>query len=148
MKTDHSYGVVPVRLRQGPSGPRREFLLVRHRYGGHWAFPKGHAEMGETSLQAAKRELAEETGLTLVALRGSPAFEERYLTVKRGQTLDKTVTYYLGDVLADQPVVVQAEEVSDFAWLPFDDALARMTYPASQALLREAQAFLKLEDRH
>lgn len=142
MKTDHSYGVIPVRVRQGPSGMRREFLLIRHKFGGHWAFPKGHADAGETSLQAAKRELAEETGLTLVALRGSPAFEERYLTVKRGQKLDKTVTYYLGDVLADQPVVVQAEEVSEFAWLSFDAALARMTYPASQALLREAQVFL------
>lgn len=147
MKTDHSYGVIPVRLRQSPSGPQREFLLVRHRSGGHWAFPKGHAEAGETSLQAAKRELAEETGLTLVALRGSPAFEERYLTVKRGESFDKTVTYYLGDVLTDQPVVVQAEEVSDYAWLPFDAALARITYPASQALLREVGSFLAGQGR-
>ncbi len=139
MLTDHSYGVIPTRLRAGV----REFLLVRHKSGGHWAFPKGHAEQGETPIQSAKRELAEETGLTHVALAAFPAFEEHYASIKKGVTYDKTVTYYVGEVLIDQPVVVQESEVSDYEWLAFEQALARITYPASQALLREVGAHLK-----
>jgi len=138
MLTDHSYGVVPIRYRSGV----REFLLVQHKHGAHWAFPKGHAEAGETPIQSAKRELVEETGLIHVALRASPAFEESYYSIKKGVTYDKTVTYYMGDVLIDEKVVVQAAEVSDYAWLPFEKAVKRITYPASQELLLEVQAFL------
>lgn len=138
MKTDHSYGVVPIRIRNG----KREFLLIRHKSGGHWAFPKGHAEEGETPVQSARRELAEETGMRHVALRASPAFEESYYTQKKGQWVDKTVTYYLGDALIDETIRVQAAEVSDYAWLPYDKALKRITYPASRELIQEVWAFL------
>ena len=137
MQTDHSFGVVPIRIRGG----KREFLLIQH-LAGHWAFPKGHAEAGETPLQSAKRELTEETGLGHVALRGSPAFEERYITVKRGVSLDKTVTYYIGDVLVDEPVAVQEAEVRDYAWLAEADAMARITYLGCRGVLSEVAAFL------
>jgi bis(5'-nucleosidyl)-tetraphosphatase len=40
-----------------------EYLLLQ--YGaGHWDFPKGHIEAGETQQETAHRELQEETGLT------------------------------------------------------------------------------------
>ena len=42
-------------------------LLLQHPDGtkvGHWDFPKGHVEIGESELQTAVRELAEETGIT------------------------------------------------------------------------------------
>ncbi|MGW2370530.1 NUDIX domain-containing protein, partial [Streptomyces sp. NPDC001667] len=32
-------------------------------YEGHWALPGGHIDLGETSLDAAVRELEEETGV-------------------------------------------------------------------------------------
>ena len=43
-------------------------LLLRHsplssRGGGHWDFPKGHIDDGETEIQTALRELEEETGI-------------------------------------------------------------------------------------
>ena len=33
-----------------------ELLLIKHTVGGHWAFPKGHVESGETETQTALRE--------------------------------------------------------------------------------------------
>ena len=54
--------------------PVLEVLLVkpggpfwRNRDQGAWMIPKGHLESGETALEAAIREFAEETGTTLVA---------------------------------------------------------------------------------
>ena len=40
-------------------------LMVKHRAGGHWAFPKGHVERGETEEQTACREVREETGVKI-----------------------------------------------------------------------------------
>jgi diadenosine hexaphosphate hydrolase (ATP-forming) len=44
-------------------GPDGRTLLLQH-VSGHWVFPKGHVEAGETQLQAALREIAEEAGVT------------------------------------------------------------------------------------
>ena len=53
-----SAGVVVVR--DTPEGPR--YLLLRAYR--HWDFPKGMVEPGEEPLNAARREVAEETGIS------------------------------------------------------------------------------------
>ena len=46
-----------------------EILLINHANGGHWSFPKGHVEDGETEVETATREIFEETGLTVTDYR-------------------------------------------------------------------------------
>jgi len=55
---ERSFGAVVV-------DEKGRYLLVKHRYGGHWDFPKGHMEGDESPLEAALREVLEETGLEL-----------------------------------------------------------------------------------
>ncbi|MEM7626839.1 MAG: NUDIX domain-containing protein [Planctomycetota bacterium] len=137
--TDFSCGVIPVWL--SPEGPR--FLLVQH-HAGHWAFPKGHPEGDETPLDTARRELAEETGLSDVELWDAPAFEERYCFTKRsGRAVEKLVTYYLGRVTAAaDAVVIQAEEVQAYAWGDRDQTVQRLTFAEGRALFDEVCAYL------
>ena len=52
--TDRSFGVIPVRQQQGI----RQYLLVQH-HAGHWGFPKGHPDEGESPREAAERDLAQ-----------------------------------------------------------------------------------------
>lgn len=62
-------GVAVFVLREG------RFLLGRRRgsHGaGEWALPGGHLEFGETIEACARREVEEETGLTLGAIRLGP----------------------------------------------------------------------------
>ena len=43
-----------------------EILLIKHANGGHWSFPKGHVEEGETEVETATREIFEETGISVM----------------------------------------------------------------------------------
>lgn len=45
--------------------PDRRFLLVRHTYRTGWFLPGGAVKAGESSVSAIRREIREETGLTI-----------------------------------------------------------------------------------
>ncbi|AXG79664.1 NUDIX domain-containing protein [Streptomyces paludis] len=73
---------------------------------GCWALPGGHVDEGETSLVAAARELAEETGITVASadLRQVGTFDApgrdprgRYVTVAYAATLPQAVAPAAGD---------------------------------------------------
>ncbi len=138
METDFSCGVIPVLW----DGSTRRYLLVQH-HAGHWAFPKGHPDAGETPLDAARRELAEETGIKRVDLIERPAFEERYVFRKRsGKVVTKDVVYYVGRVELAVTVSVQEKEIADFAWGDASATAERMTFAEGRALLAEVERFL------
>lgn len=129
---EFSCGVVPVHWRDGEPW----FLLVRHR-SGHWSFPKGRIEAGETPLQTALRELGEETGIRECELYPGVFFEERYRMMKFGKPKTKAVRYFLGKV-ANPEVRMQVEEIMDHAWLPADEARVRLTFAEAKRILAEA----------
>ena len=64
MKREKSCGVLVLRQQED----ELYVVLLRHRFGGHWSFPKGHVEAGESERQTALREVREETGLTGIKL--------------------------------------------------------------------------------
>ncbi|MBF0254073.1 MAG: NUDIX domain-containing protein [Candidatus Omnitrophica bacterium] len=133
---DRSYGIIPY------SGETtgRQYLLIRHR-AGHWGFPKGHAEDGETPRQAAVREFEEETGLCEYRLLPGAKFEERYDFDKKGRRVRKTVTYFLAEVRGGT-VRVQEDEIADHAWLTYESAGSRITFSECRRVLDEAHGYL------
>lgn len=138
MKNDFSCGVIPYRVING----QRQFLLIQHK-AGHWAFPKGHPEKGETDLETARRELAEETGISDVEIDREHPFKEHYTFTKRdGTQVSKRVVYFLGQVAANQAIVLQKTEVSDHAWGSSSQTLKRMSFDEGRALLDEVLAYL------
>src|ERR1700689_1869846 len=62
------------------------------------ALPKGHVDPGENTLQAAEREVREETGVSVELLR--ELGEVRYWYRREGRTIPKAVTFYLFDYLS------------------------------------------------
>lgn len=139
MLNDFSCGVIPYRLNRDGV---REFLLIQHN-AGHWAFPKGHPEQGETDLQAATRELAEETGLTQVQIDPQQPFDEHYrFTKKSGKQVNKRVVYFLGQVALDHTVTLQEEEVCAYAWGDANQTRDRITFDEGRALFDQVLAYL------
>lgn len=129
MKKERSYGAVVL-------NEKNEFLLIRHRYGGHWDFPKGHKEKGETDRETALREVREETGLTL-EIGEERIFQSAY-SPKDG--VDKVVQFFVGRGVGD--VVVQEKEITDFGYFTYEEALEKITYDTSKEVLRQVKAYL------
>jgi len=125
------------------AGGRRLYLVLRHRDGRHWALPKGRIELGEDELVAARREVAEETGIE--RLRRIPGFRatSTYRFARGSRSISKTVVYFLAETETDR--VRLSDEHSDGAWLAADDARQRLTYAEGRRVLDEAEA--RLEQR-
>lgn len=133
MGREISAGVILVR-----NNPRREYLLLD--YGSHWDFPKGHIEPGEDPQTTAARELQEETGIR--DARIVPGFKEsmRYFYRKAGEGMLKVVIFFLAETPTGE--VTLSSEHSGYVWLPYEDALKRLTFKNARDLLAKAQAFL------
>ncbi|MCQ2447662.1 MAG: NUDIX domain-containing protein [Oscillibacter sp.] len=113
--------------------------LIIETSGGHISFPKGHMEEGETDPHAvAEREIREETGIT--GERFIDGFAEEYhYTSNHGNP--KTVTYYLAE-LSQTNVTLQAEELKNYWYLPYDQALLLVNTPREKEILAAANVFL------
>ena len=134
---ERSAGFVLFRRRER----RRLYLVLRHRSGGHWAFPKGRIEPHEDALAAARREIVEETGIE--GLRPIPGFRATvtYRFARGKRSISKTVVYFLAETEAE--CVRLSHEHGDAAWLEADDARRRLTYAESHRVLDEAEARLE-----
>lgn len=126
-----SAGVVIIRR-----APECKVLLLRAY--NYWDFPKGGVEAGESSLQAAIREVQEETGITDLEFlwgddyRDTPPYARgkvaRYYIA---QSMTETVT------LGISPLLGRPEHHA-FRWASFVEA-ARLTVPRLHPILVWAQ---------
>jgi 8-oxo-dGTP pyrophosphatase MutT (NUDIX family) len=118
----------------------REYLVVRDRKHGNWGFPKGHLETGEDDMAAARREVREEAGLEgLEPVRGFR--EELGYRLRSGKM--KTSVFFLAALPRRARVAPGAREVTDWAWLPLEAAVERLSFEAAGELLRRAEARLE-----
>ena len=105
MKREKSCGVLVLRQQED----ELYVVLLRHRFGGHWSFPKGHVEAGESERQTALREVREETGLTGIKLMDGFRESVEY-SPKPG--VKKQVVYFLGTT-EQEKLIRQEEEISE-----------------------------------
>lgn len=118
-----------------------KFLLLKYPHG-HIDFAKGHIEPNESLLDCAKRELAEETGITDILLQNGFMEQISYSYIEDGKNHYKTVDYFLAST--NQMEVTVSHEHLDFMWLDFDSALEKLTFDNAKQLLIKAQSFLQL----
>jgi len=134
---EKSFGTVPVKKEDN----LYYVFLIQHRKGLHWGFPKGHAELNELPKQTALRELKEETGLQLIKYVSSAPFVEHYSFEKDAQIVNKTVEYFIVEVLGE--AVFEEKEVLDGGWFTFSDAKKTITFQESRFILDKVAKFLE-----
>jgi 8-oxo-dGTP pyrophosphatase MutT (NUDIX family) len=118
------------------------FLLLHSTNSGKWLPPKGHTDDDEDALTTARRELAEETGITDIDV--VPGFERtieyEVNTRKRGNYI-KRVTYLLATTRATN--VSRSEEHRDAGWFPLMDAMAKLEFEQMREIIRAADKVLR-----
>jgi 8-oxo-dGTP pyrophosphatase MutT (NUDIX family) len=125
------------------AGTDLRFLLLN--YGRHWDFAKGHVDHGESDLDAAVRELYEETGIR--EIKPIPDFQQEivyFFRSSRHGLIRKTVVFFLAEVSRTE--VILSEEHVGYDFLPYEAALKRATFAAGKELLRAAYARLMREE--
>ena len=113
------------------------YLLIRNRRSSNWSFPKGHVEAGETLEETAKREVFEETGLRIDIIPGFIS-KSQYSIQNR---IQKTVQIYVAST-KDTQTRIQIEEIEDYVWLTYENALKNLKFENDKTILTEARDFL------
>ena len=139
MRREFSAGGVVVRRMRG----RAWVAVVRPwREAGRrvvWALPKGLVDPGETPLEAAVREVAEETGVRATGAR--KLGDVRYVYTWEGERVFKIVSFFLlraaGGRIGDLPPGMEIE-VAEAQWVPLDDAPALLAYGGEREMARKA----------
>ena len=97
-----------------------------------WGLPKGTPHRGESSEQAARREVAEETGLSVELV--APLDDIDYWFVAGGRRFHKTVRYYLMRATGGDTAWHDAE-YDEVAWMPARRAAHALSYENERRVL-------------
>ena len=109
-------------------------VLLLHYKSGHWDFPKGNIESNETEIQAATRELREETNITKFRLIPNFRYILRYKYTRKSILISKQVILFLASTKIN--VVKISHEHIGYKWTDIGASTNQLTYSnAKNALL-------------
>jgi 8-oxo-dGTP pyrophosphatase MutT (NUDIX family) len=139
-RIEHSSGGVVTRRTNG----NVYLLLIRDPYD-KWGLPKGHVEEGESSLEAALREVREETGLKHLDPGPSLGTIDWYFRLK-GDLVHKFCDYFLMASSNGEVVPEVSEGITECRWLSVEEAITTVAYDNAREVVERAADVLKSGD--
>lgn len=115
-----------------------EILLIKHINSGHWSFPKGHVENGETEVETARREIKEETSIDVII---DPTFRETVTYSPKKDTV-KVVVYFLARA-KNVDFVPQEDEIAEIRWVDISYAANILSYENDRTIVTKAKNAIK-----
>lgn len=108
----------------------------RHR----WQLPKGHVDAGESSEQAALREVREEAGIGTELVEPLGKVEYWFVVTEQGQRVrfHKFVHFYLLEY-RDGDVADHDHEVHEARWIPIDEAVRCLAFDNERQMVQLAR---------
>lgn len=136
MVYEESAGIIPLQKRS-----HKWWVFLVQLYAGHWGFPKGHIEKGESPQETAARELFEETGLVVKKNLSDVPLVEHYKFFFQKKLISKKVSYFLAEVEGEEKI--QKEEIAAGKWVALSEAATHLTFPELRAIWLDAQKLIK-----
>lgn len=122
--------------------------MVRGAHSRSWLFPKGHVESGESDEEAARREIAEETGLTDLEYLDDLGEYARMRVAfdANDEEEEKTFRMFL---FSAQPgaKLTPASEIPDAEWVPYRELPERLGSPNEELFAKDRAWFSEVFDR-
>ena len=119
----------------------RYSVLLLHYRSGHWDFPKGNIEINETEMQAATRELGEETGISKFRLIPNFRYTLSYKYTRKSVLISKQVILFLASTKVNKVII--SDEHIGFKWLNILASANQLTYSNAKNALQNAINFLR-----
>lgn len=116
------------------------WLVVKPKGSEKWRLPKGWIGPGESSVEAAKREVQEEGGVEAEVL--GKLGNEKFFFVQDKQKIFKTVTFYLMEYQQEAKGGF-SWETEEIDWLPFEEAKERLAFDKEKEILEKAKEILE-----
>lgn len=101
--------------------------------------PKGRIEKGESTIEAAVREMREEAGLTGMVLETLGTISYRFWAHAEKSRVNKSVDFFLMLYRAGSPARYRPEEVDHVRLVPLAEAEALLTHDGEKAIIRAAR---------
>ena len=113
-----------------------EIVICGRTREGLWTLPKGSPQDGESLTATARREVEEETGLSIAIEERVGSISYQFLGAD-GTSYDKTVDHHLmtpvGGNMADHDT-----EFDEVRWVPAEEAIRLLRHPNEREIVRRA----------
>lgn len=139
MITEKSAGFILISDNDSHNSDRSVLLL--HYISGHWDFPKGNIESNENELQAATRELKEETGIENFTLLPGFKYMLNYKYTRKSTLISKQVTLFLASTKVNKVRI--SHEHLGYQWTDINASVKQLTYSNAKSALIYAMKLLK-----
>lgn len=115
-------------------------ILLVHHNAGHWDFPKGHIENGETEEQTAIREVKEECNIDIEII------SDTYFTNTYSPKTNviKDVHYFIAKATSTK-IINQQIEVSEAKWVDIEDVMDVLTFDIDKEIFLKTMRALSYD---
>lgn len=118
------------------NGNKVLLVCVQAGDGVYWEFPKGHIESGQTTKEAAIREVLEEGGVVAEIIDRIDVSKYIY-TRRTGERIFKIVTFFSMNYVSGDPTD-HDDEVIEADWFTPEEALQKLSFANDKKLLEKA----------
>lgn len=123
---------------------KNEIFLIHQTERNEWTLPKGGILEGETKVEAANREIREETGYkNIEVVDKKPLFVHNYSFTHpvTKEKIEKTVTFFLFKLLNNQSSNTEEmiEEKLSGTWFSYKDALKKVSFEELKTVIKNAK---------